>query len=145
MRYQQIIADYGRFIEANPPSGKIRSASELPHSKEEILEAITFQIVREKKPANLKTLRLCALMLADFQDEGGLKQKTSNRFDGLDFLSDFSNEEEALIKRITKIAYNNGREKSKSIRELVDGNLLHIENKLMVAEALRHKLMQVNG
>jgi hypothetical protein len=145
MRYQQIIADYSRYIEANPPSGKIRSASELPHSKEKILEAITFQIVREKKSANLKTLKLCALMLADYQEEGGLKQRVSTRLGGLDFLSDFSHEEETLIKRTTRIAYNNGREKAKSVRELVDDNLLQIENKLMVAEALRHKLMQVIG
>ena len=145
MRYQQIIADYGRFIEANPPSGKIRSASELPHSKEEILEAITFQIVREKKSANLRTLKLCALMLADYQEEDGLVQKNSTKFDGLDYLSVFSHEEETLIKRTNRIAYNNGREKAKSVRELVDDNLLQIENRLMVAEALRHKLMQANG
>ena len=142
MRYQQIIADYGRFIEANPPSGKIRSTSELPHSKEEILEAITFQIVREKRSVNLKALKLCALMLADFQEDG-LKPTKSTKFDGLDFLSDFSHEEEALIKRTAEIAYNSGRKKTKSVRELVDYNLLQIENRLMVAEALRHKLMQI--
>ena len=143
MRYQQIIADYGRYIEANPPNGKIRSTSELPHSKEEILEAITFQIVREKRSSSLKTLKLCALMLADFQEEVGSKQKISKKFNGLNFLSDFSHEEEALIKKTTRIAYKKGFKKAKSVRKLVDDNLLQIENKLMVAEALRHKLMQI--
>ena len=142
LKYQQIIADYGRFIADNPPRGEIRNVSELPHSMDEILEAITFQIVREKKPAELKALKLGALMLADFQEEGSLNPAKSIGFDGFDFVSGISNEEQDLIKRSTKIAYNNGRQRLKSVKELADQNLLQIENKLVVAEALRHKLMQ---
>jgi hypothetical protein len=67
----QIISQYHNYTTQNWKPLEIRDASELPHPKAEILDAITQQIKKEHNELRVLTLKIQALMLAEFQENIG--------------------------------------------------------------------------
>lgn len=145
-RREQIISEYGSYIENHPPLGDIRDVSELPYPKEEILDAIALEIVRENNDQRVGILKACAIMLADFQENVGPRSLTIFGFSGAETLSMFAavKKDESLlnniIDRVKETANGPDKDKYASFRKIADEELKYIKSKLMAAEKLRRQM-----
>jgi hypothetical protein len=148
-RRELIISEYGNYIEHNPPVGDIRDISELPFPKEEILDAIVLEIVRENNDVRVESMKACAFMLSDFQENVGPTSLTIFGLSGDEMLSIFSmftsvKKDEGLlgdmIYRLKEAASDSAKEKYDSFRKLADEELEYIKCKLMAAEELRRQM-----
>lgn len=136
---EQIISEYGSYIEKHPPVGEIRDVSELPYPKEEILDAITLEIVWENNDQRVEAMKACAIMLADFQDNVGLKPLTMLGISTSEtaMLAGVISNDSDLKDLAAKIAKNPDKEKYESLRKVADEELVNIQSKLMAAEESR--------
>jgi hypothetical protein len=146
---ERIISEYGSYLENHPLNGiEIRDVSELPYPKEEILDAITLEIVREGDDQRVRIMEVCAMMLADFQENVGPKSLTIFGLSGADMISMFAalKKDESLfdntIHRIKESATDQSQEENDSFKKLADEEFEYIKRKLMVAEELRGKMSQ---
>ncbi len=139
-RRAQVISDYGSYIERHPSAGEIRDVSELPHSKEEILDAIILEIVRENDEKRVEALKAGAIMLADFQENVGLKPLTMLGISNSDMLAGVTSDDSKLKELAEKIANNPDKEKYESFSKIVEQELVDIQSKLMAAEELRRQM-----
>lgn len=138
---EQIISEYGSYIENHPPVGEIRDVSELPYPKEEILDAITLEIVRENNDQTVAAMKACAIMLADFQENVGPKPLTMLGISTSEMLAGVTSNDSDLKKNLlAKIAENPDKEKYESLRKVADEELVNIQSKLMAAEELRRQM-----
>lgn len=135
----QIISDFGEFIESNPIAGEIRDASELPYSKEEILDAIFLQLVAEDDENLRSAMEAGAVMLADFQDGVGSEPLTQLGASTEQILQSTSLDEET-IALAQKIAGNSDSEKYETFRAMVDEELDTIQAKILAAEQIREQI-----
>lgn len=146
-RREQIISEYGRYLENHPwNGGEIRDVLELPYPKEEILDAITLEIIRESNGQRVEIMKACAMMLADFQKNVGPKPLTMLGLSSADMLSMLSAVKkdksllDSTIDRLRKTATDQNKEKYDSFRKIADEEFKYIEKKLMAAEELRRQV-----
>ena len=137
---EQIISEYGSYIENHPPVGEIRDVSELPYPKEEILDAITLEIVREYNDERVEAMKACAIMLADFQENVGSKPLTMLGINTSEMLAGVTSNDSDLKNLAAKLAENPDKEKYESLRKVADEELVNIQSKLMAAEELRRQM-----
>lgn len=137
---EQIISEYGSYIEDHPPVGEIRDVSELPYPKEEIIDAITLEIVRENNDERIKAMKACAIMLADFQENVGPKPLTMLGISTSEMLAGVTINDSDLKNLVAKIAENPDKEKYESLRKVANEELVSIQSKLMAAEGLRRQM-----
>lgn len=73
--WQQVVADYGRYIERNPVSHgtEIRDVTCLPHPKHDIKQALIAALLLETNEPRSACLKVALLGLADFQEGVGLE------------------------------------------------------------------------
>jgi hypothetical protein len=146
---EHIISEYGSYIENHPPNGaEIRDVSELPYPKEEILDAITLEIVRESDDHRVEIMKACALMLADFQENVGPKPLTMVGISAADTISmvEVVQKDKSLLDstfyRIKESATDQNKEKYDSFKKIADEEFGYIKRKLIAAEELRKKMPQ---
>lgn len=137
---QQIISEYGSYIGNHPPVGEIRDVSELPYPKEEIFDAITLEIVRENNDQRVETLKVCAIMLADFQENVGVNPLSMLGLNTSEMLVGVTSNDSDLKSLAAKMAENPDKEKYESLRKVADGDLVNIQSKLMASEQLRRQM-----
>lgn len=137
---EQIISEYGSYIENHPPVGEIRDVSELPYSKEQILDAITLEIVRENNDQRVEAMKACAIMLADFQENVGPKPLTMLGISTSEMLAGVPSNASDLKGLAAKITENPEKEKYEALRKVADEELINIQCKLMAAEELRRQI-----
>ena len=101
---EQILSAYGSYIENHPPALEIRDVSELPYPKEEILGAIPLEIVRESDDQRVEGLKIGAIMLANFQENVGLKPLTMLGISGSEARSAATMNESDLKNLAAKMA-----------------------------------------
>lgn len=143
---EQIVSEYGQYIESHPPVGEIRDVSELPYPKEEILDAITLEIVRENSDQRVEAMKACALMLAGFQEKvGPMPLRILGLSDG-DLLSIASvlkkdeNMLDSVIDHLKEITNNVDKEKYDLFRKIADKEFEYIKKKLQAAEEIRRQM-----
>ena len=146
---EQILSEYGSYLENHPLSGgEIRDVSELPYPKEEILDAITLEIVRESDGQRVRVMEACAMMLADFQKNVGPKPLTIFGLSIHEVTSMFAKlkKDESLfdstVHQIKESATDQNQKKYDLFKKIVDDDYEYIKTKLMVAEDLRSKMPQ---
>lgn len=137
---KQIISQYGSYIENHPPVGEIRDVSELPHPKEEILDAITLEIVRENNDQRVEALKAGAIMLANFQENVGPKPLTMLGICNSEMLAAVASSDSELKDLAVKTAEKPDKEQYESLRKIADKELVTIQIKLMAAEELRRQM-----
>lgn len=136
---EKIISEYGSYIENNPLGIEIRDVSELPYPKEEILDAITLEIVRENNDQRVEALKACAGMLADFQENVGPAPVTMLGISNSELFSAARGNQSELKDLAAKIAGNPGK-KYELLKKIAEVDLVHIQSKLMAAEELRRQM-----
>lgn len=149
-RMFEIIQDFGAYQERNPGVGEIRDLSNLPHSKQEILDAIYFAIVLGEDEPMRQSLAAGAVMLANFQEGVGPKPLTALGMSNqelqasVDLMKDLSKDERLSLssKVASKIAENPDRENYEHFKKLADIDLEDIYGKLNDAEQLRELMLQ---
>ena len=146
---ERIISEYGSFLENHPPNGaEIWDVSQLPYPKEEILDAITLEIVRESDDQRVEIMKSCALILADFQENVGSKPLTMLGISAADAISmvEAVKKDKSLLdstfNRIKEAATDQNKERFDSFRKIADEEFEYIKIKLTVAEELRRKMPQ---
>jgi hypothetical protein len=143
---EQIVSEYGSYIENHPPVGEIRDVSRLPYPKEEILDAITLEIVRENSDQRVEAMKACAIMLADFQETVGPMPLSILGLSDADLLSMASvlkkdeNVLDSMIDHLKETTNNADKEKYDLFRKIADEELEYIKKKLMAAEELRRQM-----
>ncbi|NNJ83528.1 MAG: hypothetical protein HKP13_01125 [Gammaproteobacteria bacterium] len=140
---EQIVSEYGNYIEHHPSVGEIHDVSELPYPKEEILDAISLEIVREKNEQRVEAMKACAIWLADFQENIGPKPLTMLGISTSEMIAEVTSNDGDLKNLAAKIAGNPDREKYESLRKVADEELVNIQSKLMAAEELRRQMPEV--
>jgi hypothetical protein len=136
----RIVTDYGAFIERNPGHGgaQIWDVKVLPHPKEEILDAICLEIVREQDVTRIEALKVCALFLADYQPDVG---KRPISMLGVDLSVDAASMGLDDIKALaSKIANNPDRGRFDMFRKTADEDSNRILAKLSAAELLGREM-----
>jgi hypothetical protein len=137
-RRRQIVADYGRYIEADPLSFvEIRDTNVLPHPKEEILDAILFEIVCTEDEDQLSALKTVALLLAEFQDGVG-SQPVFKLGVSTTELETYRHADPTKLRDLAKrIAANSNQAAYDSLRELAEEDGKRILSKILAAELMR--------
>jgi len=149
---EQIISEYGSYIEKNPPGLEFRDISELPYPKEQILDAISLEIVRENNDLRNELLKVFAEMLANFQENVGPTPVTTLGISDTELIAaarmsstatgrgDFSEVKDFALKFAAKIANNPDKEKYELLRKVADEELVSIQSRLMAAEELSRQM-----
>jgi hypothetical protein len=149
---EQIISEYGSYIEKNPLGLEFRDASELPYSKGQILDAISMEIVRENNDLRIELLKACAVMLINYQENVGPTPVTILGISDVEFISTAARLSTAATTRgdfsevkdfAAKIANNPDAEKYELLRKQADEELINIQSKLMAAEELSRQMPEV--
>jgi hypothetical protein len=133
-----IISDYGRFLEQSGSAGEIRDTAELPHAKDEILDAIYLELVREDDEQCREQLKVGALFLADFQDGVRAEPMTAYGIPNKDFRMPKNDDE--LMAMAERMANNPDREKYDALKARADADLADIQAKLGAAEEIRRQM-----
>lgn len=143
---EQIILEYGNYIEKHPPVGiEIRDVLELPYPKEEILDAITLEIVRQDSDQMVDAMKACAIMLSDFQEDVGPKPLGMLGISTSELRAGVTSKDSDLNNLAAKIAGNPDKEKFELLRKVADEELRSIQRKLLAAEELRRQVRQILG
>lgn len=138
-RRLEVISDYGEFLEHNPTAGEIRDAKDLPHPKEEILDAICLELVREEDDSRHEALKVGALTLADFQAGVGT-EPLSMLGVSIEEMASPPESDEALRALAARMANNPNRERYETFKALADEESATIQAKLAAAEQLRQQM-----
>jgi hypothetical protein len=140
----RIIRDYGALMERNTLAlGGIHifDVNMLPHDKNDILDAICLEIVRENDEKRVEALKGGALCLANYQEGVGDQPISMHGVDlasvNLESLKDDHLKLEALA---AKIAGNPDRERFETYKILADKDLADIRAMLLAAEQLRRDM-----
>jgi len=136
--WQQVVRDYGRYIERNPISGvKIRDAACLPSPKQGIKQALIRELLLEADEERVARLKTMLLILADFQDGVGPKPLNPLGVDAITLKAAL--ELGADIKAVAaKIATNPTRQRYERYQELVNKELASLEEMIAQATKARH-------
>lgn len=134
---EKIVSEYGRYIEEHPMVGEIRDVSELPYTKENILDAIALTILLENDDQQVEAMKACAIMLADFQENVGPKPITMLNASSAEMIAGVTGNDSDLENLVNKITENPNKEKYESFKKVADEELVKIKCKLMAAEELR--------
>lgn len=143
---EQIVSEYGSYIENHPPVGEIRDVSELPYPKDEILDAITLEIIRESSDQTVEAMKACAIMLADFQEKVGpmplsiLGLSDANLLSMISVVKKDENALGSMIDHLKETMNNTDKEKYDLFRKIADEEREYIKKKLMAAEELRRQM-----
>tara|TARA_R110002072_G_C7855126_1_gene525999 strand:- start:337 stop:1047 length:711 start_codon:yes stop_codon:yes gene_type:complete len=135
----KVISDYGQFLEHNPTAGEIRDATDLPHPKEEILDAICLELVREGDDNRREALKVGALTLAYFQAGVGT-EPLSMLGVSVDEMANPPESDDALRALAARMANNPNRERYETFEALADEESTTIQAKLAAAEQLRQQM-----
>lgn len=131
-RREQVINSFGSFVVDHHIGLDIRDVSELPHSKKEILDAITLEILRDtnndKKIVN--NLRITGVMLANFQENVGSKLLTMSGITSDDFCTVDAINDSELEELILKARSYPDRKKYKSFNKIVEQEKAGLYSKL---------------
>lgn len=136
---EKILSAYGQLLQKNAGIGEFRDVSELPATKSEILDAITFAIICETDDKRVEILKSVALYLVDYQEAVGPKPISMLGVSAAE-LSDTNSSLDALRAQASKIANNPDQGKYESLKIIADEELLDIQNKLSAAEQLREQM-----
>jgi hypothetical protein len=132
---EQIVSEFGDFIEKNSTSD-IRDVSELPYTKNIILNAIFSLIEKEQNKELLNFLKEGVYFLAYFQEGVG---STPLNILGVDYSTPPTNDEE-LMRLAEKISNNPNQDKFEFFNNLVQKDIQNIRVRLN--EILSSKLAQ---
>ncbi len=132
---KQIISEYGYYIATHPLGVEIRDVSELPYPKQEILDAITQEIVQEIDDKKVDDMIICGMALADFQDNVGPKplRMWGSDISELDATSDVN--DQVRLKTNTPVD-----EKYLALLKISTEETTRIYKKLMAAKELRRQM-----
>lgn len=136
----QIVSDYGIYLENNPLAGEIRDVSELPHPKNEILDAITREIAEEDDRQRREALKAAAFLLADFQEGVGSKPLTALGLSHSEMSDVKTMNNDERKKFLTKMSNYAEKEKYASFKEKADKEINEIRAKLLTAEEVNNKM-----
>lgn len=134
-----VISDYGQFLEHHPTVGEIRDASDLPHPKEEILDAICLELVQEDDEQRREALKVAALSLADFQAGVGAEPLRMLGIDTDDLFQAPKNDDELRLMA-ERIASNPTQEKYETFSAMANEEITAIQAKLLAAEQMRQRM-----
>ena len=134
----QIIADFGEFIENNPPAAEISDVKSLPHEKDAILSAICQEIIKTEDENMLEHLKVAALCLANFQE--GVGDRPLSPYRDLTTTNPASLSDEDLMARVGQIFKNADTERFDSFQSLVEQNMSDIQARLLAAEQMRRNM-----
>lgn len=139
----RIIADFGEFIERNPPGGgdQIWDVKCLPHAKEAILDAICVEIMREDDEKRIEALKIGALFLANYQ-EGIGDQPLSMLGVDLTLKDPSSLNDDDLQALATQIDSNPSRDRFDAYKPFVERDAANILAKLFEAENSRRDMLR---
>lgn len=139
---ERIVSSYGSYIEHNPIFNEIRDVAVLPYSKEEILDALLFEIKNEKNEKRLEALEMCTVMLASFQNNVGL-QPLNELGVGLKELSNMgkryksSQDIDAMKELVDRITDSPNKEQYYKFKSFVDNEEEELLKRIKSAEAGR--------
>jgi len=145
LRREKIIHEYGAFMDRTPPlPTRIKDVSMLPYPKEEILNALLYEIVNRKSPKIIDMMRIGAINLALFQPGLG-----NDRIEliGSDVTKlSLSNKHDAEVPRMhTKLipaAENQVQERFCEFKELVMEDLDRINSMIAAASTISQKIRE---
>ena len=135
-RRLQVISDFGQFLEANPSGGNICDASELPHPKEEILDAIFLQLVAVEDENLRSALEVAAITLADFQEGVGSEPLSPLGIP----VEELVQSKEDAITIANKIANNANSGRYETFKAKVNKELIDMKARFMASEQLRNQM-----
>lgn len=143
-RSTQIINEYGKLIEDNPPYIlEIRDVSELPYSKEAILGAIILQIslAGEKDSEKVEALKIGARILSYFQENVGPIPFSGAGLSKSEIMRPLD-AKHGIGELMDKIAENFDQDKWDLFNKAVDQNQDDIQRVVKVALEIRNDFLE---
>jgi len=137
---EQIIRDYGAFMERHPPlPTRIEDTSVLPHQKAIILDALLSAMEQQNTAQTQEFISIAAMSLVQFQDNVGREPLEQLGMDISKFPS--SNDLNVLREQIklTVEAQRKTEERFNAFNKLVQNDLQFVTAKIAAADALRRR------
>ncbi|MBH0190087.1 MAG: hypothetical protein HP493_14920 [Nitrospira sp.] len=131
--WQQIVIDFGRYIEDNPSVGAISDSSCLPHPKQAIKEAFVRELLSEADEYRFQCMKATLLALAEFQDGVGSEPLLAL---GVDYGELKNTDVKTLAERIATYPH---RERYEQFEVLVNKETSAIQELLAKVTVLRAK------
>ena len=138
-RRKRIIRALQSYMINRKTVSEIRDESELPYSKNDILDAISLEILHEEDDQKVEYLKATAAFLADFQKNVGPVPLTLLGISDSAMLEIDMQKLGDLHDPLTRIELNPDKEKYKLLREMADNELAYILHRLASVSELRNR------
>ena len=133
----KIVAEYGAFLEREKRGAyAIKDVNLLPYSKEQILDAIGSEIVRETDETKIEVMAAAAIFLSEYQEGVGPRPLFDLGFD----LTDVDLSKVDTVSLAKKIANNPDREAFEKFSALSQSDMQLIQSKIDAAKLISKQM-----